>query len=445
MAEADLKLAFSALTNKAAGLSKLWAYYDGEQPLEYSTERLNELFRGINVRFNENWCSVVVDSVLDRLHLSGFDSQNARVKAVLDSVLDANGFVLDAHDAHKTAAVTGEAFIVAWNEGDIPEMYVHDPRMCALFYDPDRPKVKRFAAKWWKPDDKSWMMRLYYPERVELYAAKSENPNNASAFKWVKTDENLYGKVPVFHLRATRRAGKGSQLTNIITLQDAINKLIADMMVAAEYGAFKQRYVISNADVATLKNSPNMIWNIPAGDGSGQETQVGQFEETDLDGYLSAIDKLAAAISIISKTPKHYFMATGSNLSGDALIALEAPLVSKAKHLIEAYTGTWVELAEFLAELGGAPAKPGEIKAIWQAPETIQPLAQAQARQLNVAAGIPLREALRMEGKARGEIEQIEKARKVDLAGQASLAKAVMEKIRAEDAARNPEDEGGDA
>ena len=46
----------------------------------------------------------------------------------------------------------------------------------------------------------------------------------------------------------------------MIPLQNAINKLVTDLMVAAEYGAFMQRWIISNADTSSLKNAPNEIW-----------------------------------------------------------------------------------------------------------------------------------------------------------------------------------------
>ena len=64
----DLELAYKALSDKQLAYDRLWSYYDGDQPLVYSAQRLKELFRDISARFTENWCQVVVDSVLDRLN-----------------------------------------------------------------------------------------------------------------------------------------------------------------------------------------------------------------------------------------------------------------------------------------------------------------------------------------------------------------------------------------
>ncbi|NIS83046.1 MAG: phage portal protein, partial [Anaerolineales bacterium] len=128
---------------------------------------------------------------------------------------------------------------------------------------------------------------------------------------------------------------------SILDLQDAVNKLLADMMVAAEFGAFKQRWIISYSDPGNMRNAPNEIWALPAGDGAGQQTQVGEFGVTELDNFYDAIDRLATAIGIISRTPRHYFYQQGGDPSGEALIAMEAPLNKKITRHIERFTIVW--------------------------------------------------------------------------------------------------------
>jgi hypothetical protein len=73
-----------------------------------------------------------------------------------------------------------------------------------------------------------------------------------------------------------------------------------------------------------------MIMDLAAGDAGTQPTSAGAFPAADLSNFLTAMDKLAASISAITSTPKHYFFDQGGQLSGEALIALEAPLNKKA-------------------------------------------------------------------------------------------------------------------
>jgi hypothetical protein len=247
--------------------------------------------------------------------------------------------------------------------------------------------------------------------------------------------------VPVFHFRTNRRSQNG-ELANIVTLQDAVNKLLADMMVAAEFGAFKQRYIISNMDPAdqkTLKNGPNLIWGIPASQAGDQPAQVGEFEGADLNKYLDSIDKIANSIAIISRTPKHYFFNAGASLSGEALIAMEAPLNKKVGRLEENFGIIWQELAAFLLKLSGKGDVPvTSITPTWEPIQSIQPYTEAQTRKLAVDAGIPLPTQLRREGWNEAELKQMEADQKAAKAKQTSEAAALLDKMRADAASQNP-------
>jgi hypothetical protein len=432
----DLERAYAALASKGVDYDLLWAYYDGNQPLRYSTERLAELFGDIRTRFVQNWCAVVVDAALDRLNLMRFKvTDNEPATELLNALWQSTELNLDENDVHAAALVCGEGYVVVWPD-DTGEMqaYYHDPRLAHLFYEDTNPRQKLFAAKWWigESDDRRYLT-LYYPERLEYYVSKgkAENVGGAGAFEVLApTEKNPYGVVPVFHFRRERRAIR-SELGNATTPQDAINKLLADMMVAAEFGAFRQRYIISQVDPGRLKNSPNEIWALAASDGAGQATSVGEFSQTDLGVYLSAIDKLATSIAIITRTPKHYLFGQGGVPSGEALIAMEAPLNRKVQAYIERFTAVWREVATFLLRLAGLDVDPMTITPVWQPVETVQPLTESIIRQNSVAAGIPLYTQLRREGWTTAELEQMAVDKSEEQQQQtATLAAAMLEQQR---------------
>jgi len=435
MPDSDLKRAFDALTGKLADYNRLFSYAEGDQPLIYSTARLSEAFNNINAHFEQNWCSVVINSALDRIVLKGWDVQNSSQLDALEQLWNDEQIALESYDAHYAALVTHESFVIAWKDetGDI-EIYYNDPRLCHMFYQADNPKKKEFACKWWHDEGAgSYFITLYYEDRLEYYEAKAKNtPTSVNAFHAAETPtaDNPYGVIPVFHLQTNRR-NSGSELTNILTLQDAVNKLLADMMVAAEFGAFRQRYVISNADTSTLKNAPNEIWNIPAGDGAGQGSSVGQFEATDLNNYLNSIDKLANSIAIISRTPKHYFYNSGAGISGEALIAMESPLTKKVEQREENFGVTWAEIGSFLLQLSGFGEVPqSQITPIWEPPQSIQPFTEAQTTQTNVNAGIPLITQLKRQGWTESDIKAMQKDEQEAKAKTTSLAAALLEDLR---------------
>ena len=102
----DLERAYQALSAKAPSYDRLWNYYEGDQPLRYSTERLERLFNDIHTRFVQNWCSVVVDAGLDRLNLIRFDvSGNEVAEKRLNELWQSTELELDENDAHAAALV----------------------------------------------------------------------------------------------------------------------------------------------------------------------------------------------------------------------------------------------------------------------------------------------------------------------------------------------------
>lgn len=428
----DLEKAFNKLKSKQLRNKKLFDYYDGNQPLVYSAERLSEVFGGTFAKFNQNWCQVVVDATLDRLSLMGFDpiGGNTAADKRLDELWSRYHLELDADEVHKGALIAGESYIIAWKRQDgTIDVYYNSPQMCHIFYKPDYPKEKQFAAKWYKGDDEKWHITLYYPDRLEYYVSQGEIlPESISGFKpEKKTAENPFKVIPVFHFRCP------GDLSNIITIQDAVNKLFADMMVAGEYGAFKQRWVISNSDTAELKNRPGEVWGIPAGDGVGQGASVGEFEGEDLTIFTTAIEKLANVIAILTKTPKHYLADVGAGISGDALIAMEAPLVKKCEKLIKQFSVTWQELASFLLTLDGTQELPAyQILPRWGRVKAEQPLAEFQAINFGTSSGIPLVTMLRRQGWDKSAIEQMKADQEAEKKEKNSMSKTLLDAARDE-------------
>jgi hypothetical protein len=289
----------------------------------------------------------------------------------------------------------------------------------------------RYAAKWW-PEDDGVRLTLYYPDRLEYWATKrafktGETPDAKAFEPWGEEPVmvNPYGQIPVFHFRSNKRKPT-SQLANVIEVQDMVNKLIADMMVAAEFGAFRQRYVISQAGIANLQNNPNAIWDLVAADKDSQPTSVGEFQPTPLQNYLDAINRFTATVGILSSTPRHYFYTQGGDPSGEALIVMESPLNHKVERLQGTLEPTWRDLGSFMLLLAGQLVPSQRIWANYEEPETVQPKTTAEIRELSVRAGMPLTTVLRDEGWTEAELAQMDADKEAERVQQASYADAVL-------------------
>lgn len=437
----DVKTSYEAILAKQSLYQKYSRYYEGDHPLVYSASRLKEAFDKIDSNFMQNWCAVVIDAANDRLELTGFISSDKNEdllrQAYADYMID-----LESDDIHLDAFVNGEAFVIVWKDESLEveegkddnrpsQLFRNDPAFMHAEYDSRNPKKMKYCAKLHIGDDDRWHMTIYYSDRIDYFIGKkkTDETNSYKAFvpDAIPSAINPYNKIPVFHFRISGRGIK-SELFNAIPIQDAVNKLFADMMISAEFGAFKQRYVISNSDgLNALKNAPNEIWNIPASDGLGQPTQVGEFTATELSNFLQAIDSLAMSLASVTRTPKHFFIKQQGDPSGEALMTMEAPLVKKCNRYIARFSPVWSQLMSFLLEVNdGTEVDPKLITPIFEKPASVQPLTQADIRQKTVAAGVPLETALRWEGKSESDIEQMSQDKQAEQdAAQQSLADAL--------------------
>jgi hypothetical protein len=386
----DVKKCVELITKNAKEANQYFDYYNGNQKLAFSSEKMREIFKSAELQFTQNWCAAVIDSTSDRLTLQGWDNPNEATDDKLDTFYANRKLQLLSRQIHKDALITGNGYLMLdIIDGEVI-LYRNDPRTICVIYSTDRPDQIQLAAKMYQTEEAKQLI-LYYPDRIEVYKTASRGNTD---FSFV--EEMRATGIPLIHFQAT------PELRNIIPLQDAINKLYSDMMVVSEFNAFRQRYIVTNADISALEASPSTIMQIPRGETDGVEpTQVGEFSAADIGQYLDTIDKLTNAIAIISRTPKYYFMSTGANVSGETLMVMEAPLVKKVKQFQESFGQSWLDLARM------AVIDDTATTVTWERPESNQPLSIAQAQQAQVSIGIPLVTVLRNDGWSKDEIDKM--------------------------------------
>src|SRR4051812_32012817 len=132
-------------------------------------------------------------------------------------------------------------------------------------------------------------------------------------------------------------------------IQNAINKLCTDMLVASEFGAFRQR-VLSGVEIprdpetgrplgrAEIVSAMSRLWAFESSD-----AKVTDLPATDLSNFVRAVEMFKADLAAQTRTPPHYLLGQVVNASGDALKAAEAGLVSKCRRKIVIYSDPWEE------------------------------------------------------------------------------------------------------
>lgn len=378
--EVILNAETEALTSDLQHLEKLRDYYGGAQDLNYATDEFSAAFGDQFSTFRDNWCEVVVDAVQDRLDLQSMllypegskQGDQDRSDAVWDE-LERNEFELVQDDLYNGALVEGRGYVIVWPEGDKVQVDANAAQNVRVTYRASDWRKPKHAIKRWVTETGSVFLTLYtadyvykfelpQKERLRLLKPAENVPTDTSG--WKRRDvpgepwplSNPFGVVPVVEFPNRRHE---SEIEQVIPIQDMLNKTMVDMSVAAEYGAFRQRYIVSSNREPSggWKASPGYVWHLtPEVDVEGRPlpTQIGTLDESDPIGYIRIVEMLLQHLAAITRTPQHMVLQTskaggrGDAPSGESLRVAETGLIKKVTKLQRLWGPRWLRVGHLV-------------------------------------------------------------------------------------------------
>lgn len=381
----------AALVARTPEINRCESYYAGHHNLAFATSKFREAFGRLFREFSDNWCELVVDSSVERIAVQGFRFEKEDLKGddAAWGIWQANGLDAESVIAHTTAVKTGMAYILV-GPGDadddgtmMPEVTVEHPCEVIVATEPGSRRERQAALKRWTDDLGFVNAYVYLPDVIYVFqsekAITSQSSNTPAHWLLVDQIVNTLGVVPIVPLPndPDGRGNGTSDIAQVIPSQDAVNKLIADMVVSAEFNAFPQRYLTGVElieDEATIKMVNDLmagssrLWNA-----TDKDAKFGAFPETDLKGFVSGIELLIQHIAARTRTPPHYLLGQSGNFpSGDSLKATETGLVAKVrkKHLF--FGEAWEEAIRLAFRLQGDAQRGSAMRAetLWKDPES---------------------------------------------------------------------------
>lgn len=456
--EMMIRRLYGELRRRATATEKARQYYDGIHNLAFSSQKFRETFGGLFNAFADNWCEVVVDAAEERLNVLGFrvsQTTPADDKTARD-VWQRNEMDAQSQMAHQEALITGRSFGVVWvDKNEKAEISMETSSRAIVDCHPKLRSLRRSALRVWCDDDGYEHAELFLPDEVYLYRSASKlgtaGTVDYARTKWVVDDsaptglvdvngamKNPLGVVPVVELanrprlQSSAKAGPGvhSEIRSIMPLQDAVNKLIADMLTASESAAFPQRYATGwefdtdpetgAALPPTFKQGAGSVWATES-----QTAQLGQFMVADLGNFVKAIELIINHIAAISRTPPHYLSSSADRLSGESIKAAETGLVAKVKRKQVHFGEAWEEIIRLagMVEKDQALAGAFACETIWQDPESRTEAEHIDAVSKKSAIGVPVEQLWEDAGYTPTAIERM----KAMAASQALLAPPVIQ------------------
>lgn len=386
------------LASRTSTIALCESYYRGDHKLAFTTSQFRATFGNLFAAFSDNWCDLVVDASAERLRVEGFRFGDSEADADAWAIWQRNGLDAESDLAHTEAIKLGCAYALVGPDDDgkaLIQIEAADKAIVAL--DPAGGRSRLAGLRDWTDEWGVEHCELYTPDAISIWRRDSEYSD------W-QTDagggSNPLGVVPLIPLAnaptLSDRLGR-SDIERVIPLQNAVNKLCGDMIVASEFAAYPQRWATGielpqNPDTgekmsANFLGGADRVWGVEAVD-----AKFGNFVVSDLTTYVRAIEMLIQHIAAQTRTPPHYLLgAMGSFPSGESLKATETGLVAKVRRKMLSFGEGWEAALRLAFSIEGQTAKAEEVDAetIWANPESRMVAETVDAAVKLEAIGVP--------------------------------------------------------
>ena len=412
LSDSWLKRLSGKLADRQTKMSMFDDYYTGDHPLPFLTRahdsKMRNEFRKMLEDSRSNFMRLVVDVTEERLKVEGFrlsaSSDQATDKATWD-IWQANQLDSESQVAFVESLVKGVSYMSVWTaeeEGEHPTICVEDPMQTIVAYVPGTGYRQRAAAlKVWRDEDMGVRRaNVYLPEGIYKYEAKIGkessvgDPRNLEApgdqDPWSEIPgsfvPNLVGVVPIVPIRNRPRllVEGESELADVFRIQNQINGFLFLLALAGYMGAHRQRWATGLKIMEDTAGNPvepfnaavDKIWQA-----ENPEVKFGDFEQTQLSGYLESIEQKVQHVAVTTRTPKHYLLPAGQEPSGDAIKSAESGLVKKILRKQTVFGEGLEETMRLARRFAGEGDSPVDSEIVWADPEI-----RTEAEQTDAAA-----------------------------------------------------------
>lgn len=414
-------------------------YYDGEQSVKLTPRQKQYLGHADGGRFVDNACREVVDALVDRLVMTGWTSSDEQVAALLGEIFTRQRRLAQIASRVHTAAVRdGEAFLLAsWGpEGLqlVPHDRYVDPQaggngsgMTVKYLDDNQDNALLYAAKRWTGEAVNARgqttaqprMTVYYPDRVEKYVRETsdqsgwrpyQDPGDAGwPIPWVDAGGAPLG-IPVAHFA---NVDGRTELWDVVPLQDALNKLLLDILANADTAGFRllfaRGFMPTTDGREPADDGSNLLTIAPGGIIVARQPDAGleAVPPGDLSQLLATYDRIIERIGHVSRTPGEQL--TRQVASEDSQAERKEPLLAKVRRRQVLFGDAWeavLRLALKLAVLyGGQVVDTGaNAEVLWEPAEVRDQGAELEALKIKSELGVPRLQLLREMGYTEEEI-----------------------------------------
>ena len=427
-----------------AELKALRNYYYGQQPVLLTTrqqEFLGPLISGAEFTFAHNLVRSVVDTLRERLNVIGFTVNGESAddgSATLTTGLDEEAPTPEAQLAgllwswwnssrmdsgqirlHRRTLRDGKSYAIVDFDSETgkPRINLHkadDGTTGVTFHrDPTDANKVLFACRYfytYSPLEpgKTGMQRktVYLPHEIRKYIVRGSGqwePYTDEDGVWPLSWRDASGEplgVPVFEFENPG----GSEMAQIIGLQNAVNKSWLDVIAGADASGFPMLVAEYPPEMGIPPENEDD--NIAGADenriGPGRMFEIAgtlkRLEAANLNPMLDVVWSLVAAVAGVSNTPQYRLKPIGAseNVSGETLKMLDSGIVKRAEERQLIYGQSWADVMGMMVKVArtfGNEDVPElenmDIGTMWMSAEVRNEKSDAETAQMHKALNVP--------------------------------------------------------
>ncbi|MFT4127345.1 MAG: phage portal protein [Gordonia sp. (in: high G+C Gram-positive bacteria)] len=374
-AENRMRIGVAALLERAPGFDLRQRYYEGEQALPYAPQGVSREYLELRKQSTANWCAPAMDAPVQRMEAESISDDDG--KPDRDAWSDWVAFDLETRQKIVwTQMILHGAGMMSVSKTSTARRVaarIENRRRVYLHPHPEDPFEAQWAVKMWsetmRPPTALWVPNaaltaasktvavVYDAAECVRFERPDVVPDAVGGWVQVSSVAHGLGEVPFvqFGHNVDADAGAHSGIDQLMPMQDAINTIRFNTLLAMQFSAYRQRVVVgydpllrdANGEILYVTDDagapvldPKTGQPIPqlASPGRigvdrllafpGADTKVFDLAESNLQNYVSVYTKFLNDFFSKAQVPPQYGIDRMANLSGDALAGAESTLTS---------------------------------------------------------------------------------------------------------------------
>lgn len=366
-----------------------------------------------------NVCQMVVDTVAERMSISGFDAADDQTAAMLAEWWHNRDLDAYQDDIHLGALRDGDGYLlVGWDTEDGQPRFYYEPaddgtNGAGMVYASEY-REPLYGYKRWRVEEGDEMgsqrLNLYFNDRVEKYITgrrggwiEYSDPGDPA---WPVPLVDRLGRplgIPLFHFPSNPNGNDygTSELEVIIPLQRVLTSLWVDLIAAADATGFQIITLTGDTPSAEMLNAARAIWYTP-----NPGAAWGTIPPGDLSVIVEAIRHTTMTIAQVSRVPLTMFQDTRAVSSSETIVASERGLVAKVNDRAKSFGLAWRAAMRYAVrlhnEFTGSALPLDNIRPRWASFEQVDALALESSRAAvagaHIANGLSVEAAYQLAG-----------------------------------------------